>query len=733
MRTLRELMLGAPGKGRGPLRVQEMLAAVCCCALLAACGEVWNDPYPAADRDKNIFYTAFTSRPKHLDPVQSYSEDEATFLYQIYEPPLQYHYLKRPYELIPGTVEGLPRVSYQDRDGNPLPEARKAEAAFSVYELRLRPGIRYQPHPAFAADAQGKPLYLDLPREEVLEKRRLADFAATGTRELTAEDYAYQIKRLAHPRLHSPAFELLANYVVGLRELQQTLQEADRGRSGWLDLTQYPLAGVEVVDRHTWRIKLKGSYPQFSYWLAMPFFAPVPREADRFFAQPGMAERNLTLDWYPVGTGPFMMTENDPNARMVLARNPNFHGEAYPCEGESQDRAAGLLADCGKPLPFVDKVVFTREKEDIPYWNKFLQGYYDVSGIGSENFDQAVRFGAAGDVQLTDEMRARGMTLLTAVQPTIMYMGFNWLDAVVGGDSERARKIRHAVSIAIDQEEYISVFLNGRGVIAHGPLPPGIAGYREGEAGMNPYVYDWENGHARRKPVEEARRLLAEAGYPNGRDAKTGEPLVLYLDTTGTGLGEKSRIDWLNKQFQKIDVQLVVRSTDYNRFQEKMRKGSAQLFFWGWNADYPDAENFLFLLHGPQGKVKSQGENAANYRNPEYDALFERMKNMADGPEREAIIDRMVRILQHDAPWVFGYNDKTFVLQHGWMYNRKPGKIIRNSMKYQRVDVPLRAERRAQWNQVVLWPLGLMVLLLAAVIAPAVVHWRRRERSTAVS
>ena len=76
--------------------------------LLTACGSAWNDPYPAADRGRNILYSAFTERPKHLDPVQSYSEDEITFTAQIYEPPLQYHYLKRPYILVAATVEAVP-------------------------------------------------------------------------------------------------------------------------------------------------------------------------------------------------------------------------------------------------------------------------------------------------------------------------------------------------------------------------------------------------------------------------------------------------------------------------------------------------------------------------------------------------------------------------------------------------------------------------------------------------
>lgn len=708
-------------------------AAACSALALAGCADVWNDPYPSADRGKNIFYSAFTERPKHLDPVQSYSENEATFLFQIYEPPLQYDYLKRPYRLIPMSTEALPSVTYLDREGNPLPaDANGVAIGFSVYEIRIKPGIRYQPHPAFAVDAAGKPRYLGLTREQVRDKRKLSDFAESGTRELTSDDYIYQIKRLAHPRLHSPAFELLADYVVGLRDLQSRLAKADTDKSAWLDLSQHELSGVERVDQYTFRIKLMGKYPQFVYWLAMPFFAPVPLEADRFFAQPGMSERNLTLDWYPIGTGPYMLTENNPNARMVLERNPNYHGDTYPCEGEAGDREAGLLADCGKPLPFVDKVVFSLEKETIPYWNKFIQGYYDVSGVGGENFDQAVRFGPQGDARLTDDMQERGMTLVTAVQPTVSYTGFNMLDPVVGGSSERARKLRQAISIAVDQEEYVSIFLSGRGEVAQSPIPPGITGRRGGRDGMNPVVYDWVDGKPRRKAIAEAKRLLAEAGYPNGRDSQTGEPLVIHLDTTGGGVGDKSRVDWYNKQFSKLDIQLVVRSTDYNRFQDKMRKGTAQMFFWGWNADYPDPENFLFLFHGPQAKVKTQGENAANYENPDYDALFEKMKNMDEGTERQEIIDRMVRMLQTDAPWLFGYHDVAYVLQHGWMSNRKAGKIIRGNMKYQKVDVSLREKRRAEWNAPIRWPIAVMLGLLAAIIAPAVISYRRRERERAI-
>ena len=714
--------------------MRKTLVQLLLIAGLAGCGQPWNDPYPVADAQSKVLYAAFTDRPKHLDPAQSYTEDEITFTAQIYEPPLQFHYLKRPYELIPGTLEKVPRPRFFDAQGRELPADAPADViAESVYELRLLRGIRYQPHPAFALDAEGKPLYLG--SDIAAGRQKVGDFPQTGSRELTADDYIYQIKRLALPRIHSPIFGMMADRIIGLSELGEALQKAAKEIPGdaWIDLDAFPLSGVEKVDRHALRIRIKGKYPQFLFWLAMPFFSPVPREVDRFFAQPGMAARNLTLDWWPVGTGPFMLSENDPNRRMVLSRNPNFDGrQTYPCEGEEGDREAGLLADCGKPLPFLDHAVFTREKEAIPYWNKFLQGYYDASGISSDSFDQAVRVNVGGDVGLTDEMRDRGIRLLTSVKISTFYLGFNMLDPVVGGLNGRATGLRQAISIAVDQEEYISIFQNGRGIAAQSPLPPGIFGYEAGEDGTNAVVYDWVGGQRKRKPVEVARKLMVEAGYPNGRDEKTGEPLVVYLDTTGGGMGEKSRLDWLTMQFARIDVQLVVRSTDFNRFQDKIRKGNVQLYYLGWNADYPDPENFFFLLDGGEGKVASGGENASNYANPEFDSLFARMKTMDNTPERLRIIRAMNRILHHDAPWNFGLHPKSYTLAHRWLKNRKPSDVGNNILKYQRIDAVDRANARREWNRPVLWPLVVGVVVLLLAIVPALVGYRRRERQAAV-
>ncbi|MEA3195765.1 MAG: peptide/nickel transport system substrate-binding protein [Betaproteobacteria bacterium] len=681
-----------------------------CLLFLVGCEGAWNDPYGESTRRGMTLYSSFPERPKHLDPVQSYTEDEARFTQQIYEPLLQYHYLKRPYELIPLTTLEVPK-------------AREIEGGkYTVYDIRIRPGILYQPHPAFVAEN----LSLDAKKVEALKSPYQLPL---GTRELVADDYINQIKRLAHPRLHSPIGGHMNEYIVGLADLAKRLKLADQG--GWLDLRAFPLEGVERVDSHTFRIKVRGSYPQFVYWLAMPFFAPVPWEAEKLFSQPGMAEKNFTLDWWPVGTGPYMLTENDPNSRMVLERNPNFRGEPYPSEGEPEDRERGLLADAGKTMPFVDRVVYSREKESIPYWNKFLQGYYDSSGIGSDQFDQAVRVSIEGDAGVTPEMEERGVRLSTSVAASIGYVAFNWDDSVVGGSSERARKLRQAISIAFDIEEQINIFANGRGIAAQGPVAPGIFGYRDGKEGINTVVYDWVDGKPQRKSIEAARKLLAEAGYPNGRDARTGQPLVLYLDTVTRGPGDKASFDWYRRQFEKLSIQLEIRSTDWNRFQEKIRKGATQLFRLGWNADYPDPENFLFLLYGPQSRAKNQGENASNYRNAEYDALFERMKNMPNSAERQRIIDRMAEIARRDAAWIWGTHPKEYSLRHSWLSNDKPNNMARNNIKYLKVDTEKRAALRAQWNKPILWPIGLIFLVLVISAFPAILSYRKRERMAA--
>ena len=738
---------------------RSTLLALCCPLVLAAgaaltgCERVSNNPHPLGSEATNTMFVPFFERsPKYLDPTSSYSNDETPVTYQVYEPPYGYHYLKRPYELNGRTAEAIARPLYLDKDRKELPDDAPGEAiAETVFDIKIKPGIRYAPHPALAKDASGNYVYHAMRREDVADKHNITDFKQTGTRELTADDYVYSIRRLATPRVKSPSFSTMADYIVGLKEYGERIVATDKAlRRGlapsdrdlpFLDFRDYSFPGVEALDRHTLRIRVKGKYPQFKYWLAMTFFSPIPWEAEKFYAQPGMVEKNLTLNYWPVGTGPYMLTEYIENRQHILERNPNFHGETYPCDGAPGDREKGYLADCGKALPFVDKIVFDIEKERVPLDAKFLQGYYDSPAIERLDYGTSMIVAMGDDKKKEKEYKDKGIKLPTTIEANNWYIGFNWLDPMVGkgnspAQAERNRKLRQALSIAIDWEEHVAIFERGQGMAAQGPLPPSLFGYREdGPAAFNPVVY--EKGRDQkpvRRSIEEAQTLLAEAGYPGGRDAKSGKPLVLNFDYQSSATpAVKAQLDWYTKQFAKIGIQLEVRATDYNRFQEKMNKGSAQIFFWGWLADYPDAENFLFMLYGPNAKALTEGngENNSNYQNPEFDKLFEAMKFLEDVPEKQRIIDRMIEIVQRDAPWTFGYFPTSAAQYHQWVSNGKPTQIVRNHIGYLRLDPELRARKIAEWNHPVWWPIPLGALLFLAAIVPAWFVWRRRERETA--
>ena len=699
-------------------------------------GDPINSPYQSGAEADNTLYTAFTQRsPRYLDPAKSYSSDETPYTYNIYEPLYGYHYLKRPYELSARTALEVAQPILLDADGTVLPDTVSPDLVHeSIHEIRLRPGILFQPHPAFAKDPEGQYAYYPLAPGELEDRYAITDFAKTGTRELTAHDYVYAFRRLASPRVASPIYSTLAQHVLGFAEYGERLkaedaklrQAATPGEMPWLDLREFGFEGVEAIDDHTLRIRVKGSYPQFKYWLSMTFTAPVPWEADRFYSQPGMTTNSLTLNTWPVGTGPFMMVESLQNRRHVLARNPNFRGEPYPCEGEPGDREAGLLDDCGQMTPFVDRMVFNIEKESIPLQGKFMQGYYDLPQANRGDIGVAMLVAAGDSSEKAALYAERGIQLPTTVEASIFYLGFNWLDPVVGkGDTpeqqEKNRKLRQALTIAFNWEEYIAIFQQGQAQPAFGPVPPGILGYQEAPEGINLTVYDVVDGKAKRKSLDYARQLLAEAGYPNGRDETTGQPLVLYFDSAAGANASSPTLDWMRRQIGKLGVQLDIRATDYNRFQEKMSRGVAQMFMWGWIADYPDAENFLFLLYGKQVKAGKGGENAANYSNPEYDALFEKMRDLPDGPEKAAIIDEMIKIVQHDAPWMFGFFPKSAGAYQQWVHNAKPSQMVRNSLQYLRIDSELRAQKIAQWNQPVWWPLLVLAVVLMLVVWPA---WR---------
>ncbi|MDJ0867710.1 MAG: ABC transporter substrate-binding protein [Myxococcota bacterium] len=656
------------------------LGVACALALAVACT---NNPYPDEDATRQVLYSAFREAPRTLDPAVAYTTSSHAITGNVYDTLLEYHYLKRPYTLIPGLARAVPSAE-------PRPDGRVA------YRFELRPGLIYQEDPSFELGAAGR-----------------------RTRPVVAADVAFELMRIADPAVNSPVADPFSN-LLGFAEFRARLTERRESDPAFAALPaheQYAavggIEGVQVEGDHALTIELRGPYPQILYWFAMPFTTPVPWEAVAHYD--GDAGRPRFAD-HPVGTGPYRLAHYDKQFRIVLEKNPNWYGvqhpewrapaAVYPSEGEPGDAEAGLLEAAGTPLPRIERIELRREKESIPTFNKFLQGYYDKSGIIKESFDRVVQ-----NDRLSPEMAEAGVVLAKTVDPGVFYLGFNMEDETVGAPAgDRARLLRQAMSLAIDAEAWTALFLNGRGVPAQSPLPPGLFGFEA----------DYRNPF-RQVDLERARALLAEAGYPGGIDPDTGRPLHLTFDTYQTTSQQMLQNQFYVDAWREIGIDVEIAATNYNQFQEKVRNGAYQLFAWGWIADYPDPENFLFLLTCDMRRSQGGGPNTANFCDERYEELFARMRTRENDPERLALIRAMRDLLELERPWIELFHPEAYVLYHGWLEHVKPFGMSFPMVKYQGLDVEQRAARRVAWNRPVRWPayalgLGAVVLLIPGVV-----------------
>jgi ABC-type transport system substrate-binding protein len=315
-------------------------------------------------------------------------------------------------------------------------------------------------------------------------------------------------------------------------------------------------------------------------------------------------------------------------------------------------------------------------------------------------------------------MLARGLRLDTVVAPRIFYRGYNLVDPLVGKPAgERGRKLRQAMSVAIDIRQYLELFLNRRGVPAQSPLPPGIFGYDA--AYKNPF---------RQFDLARGRELLAEAGYRNGIDPASGERLKLGFDTSATTSEALLQFEFFAASWRQLGLDIEIRATTYNQFQDKVRRGAYQIFSWGWIADFPDPENFLFLLECANSRTKSGGPNTANFCDAEYDRLYKTMKDLPSNAERLGIIRRMLEMLERERPWIELHHRENYELAHAWLVNSKSPGISNPTYKYKDVKPELRAHLQAQWNSPVRWPIYLVLIAVVALTVPAVRTYYR-ERS----
>lgn len=577
------------------------------CAGLAGCG------YPERKAESETA-TLFgeTTRIRGFDPVKAGDFATALAVSRIYEGLLQYSYLDRPYRLEPLLAEALPEVS---ADG-------------LTYTFKIRRGIYFQDDPCFKATG-GK------------------------GRELTADDFVYAILRVADRKNASTGYWAFQDRIVGLDEF--------RAASGGVGPTDYaqPVPGLLAPDRATLKITLKQPYPQILWVLTMPYACAVPREAVECYG-PDFVN-------HPVGTGPFVLTSWRRNYRMEYARNPKWtetgRVERYPAAGPEDDRAGGLLADAGRQLPFLDRIVEYVIADDTTKWMLFLDGRLDRFGsISRDNWDAVV----TSDRRLNRELETRGIRMMSRPTLEIYFIGFNMDDPVVGAN----RKLRQALTCAFDAGSWIR-FHNGQVMRPAGPIPPGLAG---ANPGPEKFPYD----------PARARQLLAEAGYPGGVDPKTGRRLQLTLELGSADSAElRQSTELLTDFMDKIGVVLKPVYNNKPAFFDKLERRQAQLFRLSWSADYPDAQNFLQLFYSPNA---SPGPNRANYANPEFDRLYERARLLPDSPERSALYRQMADLVSEDCPWLITHLPLAYGLQQAWVQNVKLHDFPFGMEKYYRVE-----------------------------------------------
>lgn len=641
-----------------------------------------NDPYPPTKEGEKVLYSSFIDAPRTLDPATAYNTRAHAITGAVYDTLLKYHFLKRPLELMPGLVRALPEVT-------PLSDGRIR------YRFELHADLLYANDECFELTAPGQ-----------------------RTREVVSADVEFQLSRIADPKVGSPVIEPFSN-IEGFEEFSERLTAKRKADPGFETLpvqVQYAevggISGIDTSSRYVLAITLKQPYPQIQYWFAMEFSTPVPWEAVEYYDG---AEGRPRFEDHPVGTGPYVLTEYHKQFRYVLERSENWYGvrhpewkapsATFPSDGDEEDRISGRLDYAGRSLPFIDRVEVRREKEDIPRFNKFLQGYYDASGVIKESFDKVVQ-----EDGLSPEMEARGMSLDKAVALDVFYIGFNFDDPVVGrAGGDRSRKLRQAMSLALDVEEFTRVFMNGRGLPAQSPIPPGIYGYDQDY--VNPF---------RQVDFDRAKRLMTEAGYPGGIDPATGEALRLTFDSSDTTTAGLTRVKFFIEAWKRLGIDMRIEATNYNQFLEKLRNGAHQVFQSGWVADYPDPENFLFLLWSEMGQSLHGGPNATNFSNVNFDKLFVAAKTRENGPQRMAEIREMRTILERERPWIELFHREDYSLYHGWVRNVKPMGISAPTYQYRDIDSEARARHRLEWNEPIVWPAYVIAFLLVIVIIPGI-------------
>jgi len=476
-----------------------------------------------------------------------------------------------------------------------------------TYRIRIKQGVRFIDDPAFP-DGKG--------------------------RELVAQDVVYSLQRHFDPATRAQGAWLWQGRIVGLDEWKQ--QGADFSQE---------VPGLRAIDRHTLEIRLVRPYPQLVYTLAQGYSAVVPREAVEHWGE--------EFSSHPVGSGPFRVISYD-TSKILFEPNPYYRREPVDIwyEGYDPDTQGhtGVELIQGRSPPFVDRLEIDFIGEQAAMWNSFTKGdEIQITSVPVEQAEQVLS--SKHPIRLKPEYAER-YHMLSNVEAGFVFQNFNMAFPEFGynPDPERERRnhaLRCAVIKAFDWPKRNDSFYFGLGVVF-----PGI---------ITPTVPEFDPDLPRdsvERDIEGAKRLLAENGW-NADNL----PELVY----GAAAGVKDRLifeqfrGWLKQIGYPADKIKLKQYATFGDISKAWKNSELPYIAKGWGLDYPDAENTLQLFYGPNG---SPGSNDANYRNAEYDRLYELSAVMQPSPERSAIYQRMNRILIDDCVANSGLSRTRIYLWH---------------------------------------------------------------------
>jgi ABC-type transport system substrate-binding protein len=373
---------------------------------------------------------------------------------------------------------------------------------------------------------------------------------------------------------------------------------------------------------------------------------------------------------HPVGTGPYLLKEWTRGAKIVLEANPGYRGFTWDFQVSEPGWDDGLVKDMrGKKMPQVGRVEISILEEPQSIWLAFQNKELDYVNLPPDFRDRALDANA----KLLPALANEGVRLFAAVDPDLTYTTFNFRDPVVGGFSKEKIALRRAIVMAYDTDSEIRVLRKNLAVKDEMPIPPGVVGYEPRYRGVDQY------------DPELANRLLDHFGYKVGKDGwrttPDGKPLVLrYASETGS-LGRQFDELW-QRSLERIKVKVIF---DVSKFADNLKAAKAcKLMMWGqaWTADYPDGDNFMQLLYGPN---TGQSNNGC-YESKAFDALYEKARRMPDSPERRHLYLEMTRQMEVDGAWRIGVSRLRNQLIRPWIQGYKRHPILHAEWQYLDID-----------------------------------------------